>query len=134
MSQDPLRGPRKPDALGRPALGYRCRVEDGELWVGGEPGVSLMAGYLPEEANAAAFVDGWYRTGDIGWLEAEGWVHLTDLSKEMIKVKRPVKTIREPGTPARRAIRYSKPDATSAQHPARCRRATRPISGLDFTE
>lgn len=46
-----------------------------------------MAGYLPEAANAEAFVDGWYRTGDIGWLEPEGWVHLTDRSKEMIKVK-----------------------------------------------
>ena len=45
-----------------------------------------MAGYLPDEANADAFVDGWYRTGDVGWLEPEGWVHLTDRSKEMIKV------------------------------------------------
>ena len=46
-----------------------------------------MTGYLPEEANGEAFVDGWYRTGDVGWLEPEGWVHLTDRSKEMIKVK-----------------------------------------------
>ena len=49
---------------------------------------SVMAGYLPAEANAQAFTaDGWYRTGDVGWLEAQGWVHLTDRSKEMIKVK-----------------------------------------------
>jgi acyl-CoA synthetase (AMP-forming)/AMP-acid ligase II len=47
---------------------------------------SVMAGYLPEEATAEAFDDGWYRTGDVGWLEPEGWVHLTDRSKEMIKV------------------------------------------------
>jgi acyl-CoA synthetase (AMP-forming)/AMP-acid ligase II len=47
---------------------------------------SVMAGYLPDEANAEAFVDGWYRTGDVGWLEPGGWVHLTDRSKEMIKV------------------------------------------------
>ena len=47
---------------------------------------SLMSGYLPDEANADAFHDGWYRTGDVGWLEPEGWVHLTDRSKEMIKV------------------------------------------------
>jgi acyl-CoA synthetase (AMP-forming)/AMP-acid ligase II len=45
-----------------------------------------MAGYLPEEATAESMVDGWYRTGDVGWLEPEGWVHLTDRSKEMIKV------------------------------------------------
>ena len=42
--------------------------------------------------------------------------------------------LRDPGTPARRATRYSKPDATSAQQPARCSRATSPIRGLDFTE
>jgi long-chain acyl-CoA synthetase len=47
---------------------------------------SVMAGYLPAESTADAFSDGWYRTGDVGWLEAEGWVHLTDRSKEMIKV------------------------------------------------
>jgi len=46
-----------------------------------------MAGYLPDEATAASIVDGgWYRTGDVGWLEPEGWVHLTDRAKEMIKV------------------------------------------------
>ncbi len=47
---------------------------------------SVMVGYLPEEATAEAFAGEWYRTGDVGWLEAEGWVHLTDRSKEMIKV------------------------------------------------
>ena len=45
-----------------------------------------MAGYLPDEANADAFTGGWYRTGDVGWMEESGWVHLTDRSKEMIKV------------------------------------------------
>jgi long-chain acyl-CoA synthetase len=50
-------------------------------------GPSVMAGYLPAEANAEAFHDdGWYRTGDVGWIEAEGWIHLTDRSKDMIKV------------------------------------------------
>ena len=47
-----------------------------------------MAGYLPDEANAEAFVGygGGDRTGDVGFVEPEGWVHLTDRSKEMIKV------------------------------------------------
>ena len=48
---------------------------------------AMMAGYLPEEANADAFTDGWYRTGDVGWLEPDGWLHITDRVKEMIKVK-----------------------------------------------
>ena len=49
-------------------------------------GPSRMAGYLPAEANDAAFDGEWYRTGDVGFVEPEGWVHLTDRAKEMIKV------------------------------------------------
>jgi acyl-CoA synthetase (AMP-forming)/AMP-acid ligase II len=84
------------DSAGLPVPGVELRVVDldsGERLPAGEVGEiqarspSLMAGYLPDEANADAFVDGWYRTGDVGWLEPEGWVHLTDRSKEMIKVK-----------------------------------------------
>ena len=48
---------------------------------------AMMAGYLPTEANDDAFADGWYRTGDVGWMEPNGWLHITDRVKEMIKVK-----------------------------------------------
>ncbi|MDZ7675504.1 MAG: class I adenylate-forming enzyme family protein [Acidimicrobiales bacterium] len=84
------------DSAGLPPDGVELRVVDldtGEVLPAGETGEiqarsrSVMAGYLPDEATAAAFDDGWYRTGDVGWLEPEGWVHLTDRSKEMIKVK-----------------------------------------------
>lgn len=84
------------DAVGLPVSGVELRVVDlatGEPLPTGEVGEiqarspSVMAGYLPDEANAEAFVDGgWYRTGDVGFVEPEGWVHLTDRSKEMIKV------------------------------------------------
>src|SRR5688572_9297773 len=58
--------------------------ESGEVVVRGP---NVMRGYLPEAANADAFLPGgWYRTGDVGWLEPEGWLHLTDRLKEMIKV------------------------------------------------
>jgi acyl-CoA synthetase (AMP-forming)/AMP-acid ligase II len=79
-----------------PPAGVELRVADldtGRVLGPGETGeiqirgTSVMAGYLPDEANADAFAGGWYRTGDVGWLEPEGWVHLTDRSKEMIKVK-----------------------------------------------
>jgi long-chain acyl-CoA synthetase len=84
------------DSAGLPGPEVELRVVDLDTGKVLEPGgvgeiqarsPSLMKGYLPEEANDDAFVDGWYRTGDVGWLEPEGWVHLTDRSKEMIKVK-----------------------------------------------
>ncbi len=83
------------DSAGLPPPGVGLRVADldtGAVLPPGEIGEiqvlspSLMAGYLPEEETAAAFADGWYRTGDVGWLEPEGWVHLSDRCKEMIKV------------------------------------------------
>jgi long-chain acyl-CoA synthetase len=83
------------DSAGLPAPGVELRVvglDTGRIVPPGQTGEiqargpSVMAGYLPGEANADAFSDGWYRTGDVGWLEPEGWVHLTDRFKEMIKV------------------------------------------------
>jgi len=48
---------------------------------------SAMAGYLPDSETSAAFTDGWYRTGDIGYLDDEGWLRITDRLKEMVKVR-----------------------------------------------
>ncbi len=84
------------DTVGRPVPGVDMRVvslEDGNPVGPGEIGeiqarsASVMAGYLPEEATAQAFSDGWYRTGDVGYLDAEGWLRITDRAKEMIKVR-----------------------------------------------
>ena len=71
-------GRRPRDRRGAPA--GRDRRDPGPQPVGDGRATS------PTEATADAFADGWYRTGDVGWLEPEGWVHLTDRSKEMIKV------------------------------------------------
>ena len=45
----------------------------GELWVSGP---ELARGYLDDQATAEAFVDGWFRTGDLATLE-DGWVTIT---------------------------------------------------------
>ncbi len=49
-------------------------------------GPSVFAGYLDNpEANAAAFTeDGWFRSGDLGFIDAEGHVHIAGRVKEMI--------------------------------------------------
>ena len=92
--QDPERW--RLDSAGLAAPGVEIRIADPDTGAVLEPGSrgeievrsrSAMAGYLPDSETAAAFHDGWYRTGDIGWLEPEGWLHITDRLKEMIKVR-----------------------------------------------
>jgi long-chain acyl-CoA synthetase len=92
---NPIEGARL-DAVGRPVPGVELRVvsvETGEPVRPGEVGeiqarsASLMAGYLPPEATGEAICDGWYRTGDVGCIDAGGWLRITDRLKEMIKVR-----------------------------------------------
>jgi long-chain acyl-CoA synthetase len=92
---NPLDGARL-DSVGRPVPGVHVRVvslQTGEPVDAGEVGEiqarseSLMAGYLPSEATRDVVCDGWYRTGDIGYLDWDGWLRITDRSKEMIKVR-----------------------------------------------
>lgn len=98
IAVNPVRRPDhwRLDSPGLPVPGLALRIVDIETGKELEPGAtgeiqvrspSAMAGYLPEEANRDAFADGWYRTGDVGWVEPEGWLHITDRLKEMIKVK-----------------------------------------------
>jgi acyl-CoA synthetase (AMP-forming)/AMP-acid ligase II len=49
-------------------------------------GVTLFPGYLDDpEANAAAFLpDGWFRTGDVGYLDADGYLFTTGRQNEII--------------------------------------------------
>jgi long-chain acyl-CoA synthetase len=84
------------DTVGRPVDGVSVRVvslRTGEPSPAGDVGEiqarseSMMAGYLPTDANVDAFDDGWYRTGDVGTLDSAGWLRITDRSKEMIKVR-----------------------------------------------
>jgi acyl-CoA synthetase (AMP-forming)/AMP-acid ligase II len=79
--------------VGRPQCGISLEIRDaegtvlpagqaGEIWVRTP---ALMTGYwrLPE-ATAAAIVDGWYRTGDGGRLDAAGYLTITDRIRDMI--------------------------------------------------
>lgn len=80
-------------SAGSPIAGVRCEVrrEDGSLCDVGEPGEifiqgpNIMAGYWnrPEE-TAHALVDGWYRSGDVAYRDAGGYLFVVDRAKDMI--------------------------------------------------
>ena len=58
------------------------RIQDGEIQV---KGAGVFAGYTGEDADVGAFTeDGWFRTGDLGCLDAEGYLFITGRRKNLI--------------------------------------------------
>lgn len=70
-------------AVGRPVPGNEIRVADGGSIAVRGPG--MFRGYLGEENSAAFDVDGYYRTGDFGRLDADGYLWLTGRAGDLIK-------------------------------------------------
>lgn len=84
---------RKPGSIGTPIAGVRLRVQDsaggavpvgevGEIAIAGH---NVMKGYWQRpDATAAAIVDGWFRTGDLGRVDEDGYFFIVDRKKDMI--------------------------------------------------
>jgi oxalate---CoA ligase len=92
MASNPLRGKRKPGAVGLaagPEIGIMDengkllgRDEIGEVVIRGD---NVTKGYENNpSANASAFTNGWFRTGDQGTIDADGHLSLTGRIKEII--------------------------------------------------
>ncbi|HZT67591.1 MAG TPA: AMP-binding protein [Acidimicrobiales bacterium] len=83
----------RPDSVGRPlpVVDIRCVDEEGkdvptgqvgEVWI---KGPIIMPGYWNQpEATAETITGGWLHTGDIGYVDPEGFLYITDRAKDMI--------------------------------------------------
>jgi malonyl-CoA/methylmalonyl-CoA synthetase len=92
-TSNPLTGPRKPGTVGPPLLGTSIKVIDdnGDSVAAGETGNLLVAGpnvfsgyWRMPEKNAEEFVDGYFRTGDLAFVDPEGYVSIVGRSKDLI--------------------------------------------------
>jgi long-chain acyl-CoA synthetase len=84
---------RKPDSVGPPVPVCDVKTVDedgntlphgevGELWI---KGPNVVRGYWNKpEATAAAFTDGWLRSGDVARIDDEGFVYIVDRAKDMV--------------------------------------------------
>ncbi|MCH2624453.1 MAG: AMP-binding protein [Actinomycetota bacterium] len=85
--EENLIGTSRGKSVGHPSLGVSLRIdadagEAGEVLVNGP---NVMQGYWNKpDQTADALQDGWYRTGDIGYLDDEGYLYLVDRAKDMI--------------------------------------------------
>ncbi len=90
MPADPV--DRRAHTDGRLCAGIEVRIvaDDGHQSPPGTPGEicsrgpDLFSGYTDPALNAQAFVDGWFRTGDIGWLDDDGYLTVVDRKKDIV--------------------------------------------------
>ena len=84
----PADGERRPGTVGRPLPGVQIRIAGGEAGIGGieVKGPNVFAGYwrMPEKTAEEFTADGWFKTGDVGRFDEQGYLHIVGRSKDLI--------------------------------------------------
>jgi malonyl-CoA/methylmalonyl-CoA synthetase len=88
LTSNPVEGERRPGSVGLPLPGVSVRLSEGgeaegEVLVRG-PGVFSGYGVEAGRRDTAAFDDGWFRTGDLGRFDGDGYLHLVGRAKDLI--------------------------------------------------
>ena len=79
---NPYIGERRPGTVGLPLPGVSVKLVDGEIYL---KGPNVFSGYWRrEDATRAAFADGWFRTGDLGEVSADGYYTLRGRKSDLI--------------------------------------------------
>lgn len=82
LISNPYEGERRAGTVGLPLPGVSVRLDDGELLVRGP---NVFSGYWRNpDATAAAFTDGWFRTGDLAERSHDGWYTLRGRATDLI--------------------------------------------------
>jgi malonyl-CoA/methylmalonyl-CoA synthetase len=84
LTSNPLDGERRPGTVGRPVPGTDLRLAgDGTIEVRGP---NVFGGYWrrPDLAGTEFSADGWFRTGDIGSIDADGYVRIIGRAKDLV--------------------------------------------------
>jgi len=85
---DPQAGERRAGTVGFPLPGVGVRIAGGADGAGGIEvrGPNVFAGYwrLPDKTRGEFTADGWFRTGDVGRFDADGYLHIVGRAKDLV--------------------------------------------------
>jgi malonyl-CoA/methylmalonyl-CoA synthetase len=94
-TSNPYSGPRLPGSVGPPLPGVSLRVTERESGTAAQPGSigtlevrgpNVFAGYWadPDKTRAEFTCEGWFRTGDLGRIDAQGYVWIVGRAKDLV--------------------------------------------------